>query len=154
MRRSRFADRRNAGRQLAIKLASYIDWPGTLVLGLPRGGVVVAYAVAQALHAALDVLPVGKLVVPGQRELAMGALTSDGVRVLNQDVLAFRAIGKAILAEASQHAAQELHRQERLYRSRRQPPVVRERTVLVVDDGIATGATMRARCARRCRGTW
>jgi putative phosphoribosyl transferase len=144
MRRAPFHDRRDAGRQLAAALAHYADGLETLVLGLPRGGVVVAYEVAQALRLPLDVLPVRKLGVPGHRELAMGAIAVGGVRVLNLDIISFRAIRHNAVAAEAQKAALELQRQQHLYRGARPPPVIRDRTLLLVDDGIASGATMRA----------
>jgi predicted phosphoribosyltransferase len=139
-----FADRADAGRQLAEKLSEYAGRPDVIVLGLPRGGVPVAYEVAKRLHALLDVFIVRKLGVPGFEELAAGAIASGGVRVLNQDVM--RAIpyaDEAIEAVTTKETA-ELERREQIYREGRPPPELRDRTVILVDDGLATGATMRA----------
>lgn len=129
---------------LAGMLAHYANRADVLVLALPRGGVPVAFEVAQALHAPLDVFVVRKLGVPGHEELAMGALASGGVRVLNDDVVAQLALSAAAIEAVAARETRELHRRERLYRDHRPAPTVRGRTVIVVDDGIATGATMRA----------
>ncbi len=140
-----FQDRRDAGRQLAAKLASYAGDPSVLVLGLPRGGVPVAYEVARALHAPLDVFVVRKLGVPGHRELAMGAITSGGVRVLNLDVIDGLSIPPAAVEAVATRELAELERQQRAYRGDAPPlPDLGGRTVIVVDDGLATGSTMRA----------
>jgi putative phosphoribosyl transferase len=142
-----FHDRSEAGRFLATKLAAYADRPDVLVLALPRGGVPVAFEVARALHAPLDVFLVRKLGVPGHKELAMGAIASGGVRVLNEDVVrALRIPGEVIDAAAAEER-QELERRERLYRGDRPAPDVRGRTVILIDDGLATGSTMRAAIA-------
>jgi putative phosphoribosyl transferase len=140
----RFLDRRDAGRQLAAKLANYGDDPSVLVLGLPRGGVPVAYEVARTLHALLDVFVVRKLGVPGHRELAMGAIASGGVRVLNLDVIDALKIARATVESAAQRELVELERQQRAYSGHRALPELAGRTVIVVDDGLATGSTMRA----------
>ena len=140
----RFLDRRDAGRRLAAKLGTYADQPETLVLALPRGGVPVAYEVALALHAPLDVLIVRKLGVPGQKELAMGAVASGGVRVLNEEIVRDLQLSRAAIEAVVQEEEQELARRERLYRGSRPQPEVCGRTILLVDDGIATGATMHA----------
>jgi predicted phosphoribosyltransferase len=141
---SRFRNRREAGRALAERLASYAKRPDVLVLALPRGGVPVAYEVARALDAPLDVFLVRKLGVPGHEEYALGAIASGGVRVMNEDLVrALRLPATAIDAMAAREQ-QELERRERLYRGDRPPPDVRGRTVLLVDDGLATGATMLA----------
>jgi predicted phosphoribosyltransferase len=140
----RFRDRRDAGKQLAEKLKAYTNRPEVLVLALPRGGVPVAFEVAQALHAPLDIFLVRKLGVPGHEELAMGAIASGGVRVLNEEVVHTLGIHEQTIervAAAEQHTLEE---RERAYRGERPRPVVRGRTVLLVDDGLATGATMRA----------
>lgn len=140
----RFMDRRDAGRQLATKLADCADDPGALVLGLPRGGVPVAYEVARALNVPLDVFAVRKLGVPGHQELAMGAIASGGVRVLNPDVIdAFR-ISAAAIESVAQRELVELERRQRAYRGPGAFPELAGRTVIVVDDGLATGSTMRA----------
>lgn len=138
-----FEDRGDAGRQLAAKLESYAGRDDVLVLGLPRGGVPVAYEVAVALGAALDVLVVRKLGLPQQPELAMGAIASGGALYLNQEVLRAARVSDAALhaVEASERA--ELARREKLFRGRRPAPEVRGKTVIVVDDGMATGASMQ-----------
>jgi len=140
----RFRNRREAGRRLASRLEAYRERPDLLVLALPRGGVPVAYEVAWALRAPLDVFVVRKLGTPGHEELAMGAIASGGVRVLNEDLVRrLRVPGAAIEAVAAREGA-ELERRERLYRDGRPAPEVRGRSVILVDDGLATGATMRA----------
>ena len=139
-----FSNRIEAGRELAEKLDKYAGREDVIVLGLPRGGVPVAYEVAKRLHVPLDVFIVRKLGVPGFEELAAGAIASGGVRVLNQDVM--RAIpyaDEAIEAVTTKETA-ELERREQIYREGRPPPELRDRIVIPVDDGLATGATMRA----------
>lgn len=143
----RFRDRRDAGRRLAAKLAGYADRPDVLVLALPRGGVPVAYEVAQALHAPLDVFMVRKLGVPGHEELAMGAIASGGIFVLNDDVVRELRIPASVIDGVIAREQQELARRERLYRGDRPPPEVRDHIVVLIDDGLATGATMRAAAA-------
>jgi putative phosphoribosyl transferase len=140
----RFLDRRDAGRQLARKLANFTNDPSVLVLGLPRGGVPVAYEVARALHAPLDVFVVRKLGVPGHRELAMGAIASGGSRVLNLDVIQALEISPAALESVADRELVELERQQRIYRGQTPLLDLAGRTVIVVDDGLATGSTMRA----------
>jgi predicted phosphoribosyltransferase len=140
----RFRDRREAGRVLAGKLTGYANRPDVLVLALPRGGVPVAYEVARALRVPLDVFLVRKLGVPGHEELAMGALATDGVRILNQEVIKALDIPESIVDEVAAEELEELKRRERLYRGSRPPPDLRGRMVILVDDGLATGATMRA----------
>jgi putative phosphoribosyl transferase len=140
----RFHDRREAGRLLAAKLGPYADRPDVLVLALPRGGVPVAYEVARALGATLDIFLVRKLGVPGHEELAMGAIPTGGVRVLNDQVVRAMHIPDYVIETVVAKEQQELARRERLYRSDRPPPDVRGRTVILVDDGLATGATMQA----------
>lgn len=141
----RFVDRRDAGRQLARRLDA---WRGTdvIVLGLPRGGVPVAAEVAQALGAPLDVIVVRKLGVPWQPELAMGAVGEDGVQVRNDDVLRQVAVPPQALADAARREAAEVERRARSYRGKRARVSLAGRTALIVDDGIATGATARAAC--------
>lgn len=139
-----FQNRRDAGVQLAEKLGAYAGNPSVLVLGLPRGGVPVAYEVAQALGAPLDVFVVRKLGVPGHRELAMGAIASGGVRVLNQDVLGVLNISNAMIDMVAAQEQMELERQQRAYRGEAPFPSLAGRIVIVVDDGLATGSTMRA----------
>ncbi len=143
----RYRDRRDAGQRLAERLLDYRDRPDVVVLGLPRGGVVVADEVARRLHAPLDVFVVRKLGAPGQEELAMGAIASGGVRVLNPTVVELLGIPPAVIEEVTERERRELERRERLYRGARPPVPVEGRTVLLVDDGIATGATMRAAVA-------
>src|SRR5258707_2227318 len=139
-----FRDRREAGRVLAEKLAAYANRPDVLVLALPRGGVPVAYEVARALGAPLDVLVVRKLGVPGYEELAMGAVATGGVRVLNDQLVERLGIPEHIIDAVAARERRELARRERLYRGGRPPPAVLGRTVILVDDGLATGATMHA----------
>jgi predicted phosphoribosyltransferase len=141
-----FADRADAGRQLASKLAQF-GGPDTVVLGLPRGGVPVAFEVAAALHAPLDVFLVRKLGVPGHEELAMGAIASGGGRVINRTVVEELAIPRAVFEDVAAHEQVELERRERVYREQRAPLEVRHKTVIVVDDGLATGSSMRAAVA-------
>lgn len=144
---SRFRDRRAAGRALARALEAWRGRPDALVLGLPRGGLVVAYEVARALGLPLDVMIVRKLGVPGHPELAMGAIAAGGARVLNDDVIrAWRITHEAIEQVAAREQV-ELERRERTYRGGRPALDVRGRGVLIVDDGAATGATMRAAVA-------
>src|ERR1700738_3523807 len=139
-----FRDRREAGRLLAAKLSGYANRPDVLVLALPRGGVPVAYEVARALGAPLDVFVVRKLGVPGYEELAMGAVATGGVRVLNEEIVERLSIPNHLIDAVTAHEQQELSRRERLYRGGRPLPRVRDRTVILVDDGLATGATMHA----------
>jgi len=141
---SRFANRTEAGELLATKLAAYANRPDVLVLALPRGGVPVAFAVAKALHAPLDVFLVRKLGVPGHEELAMGAIATSGVRVLNDEVVQYLRIPDEVLNAVAARELQEIRRRERLYRDDRPAPEVYGRTVILVDDGLATGSTMRA----------
>jgi erythromycin esterase-like protein/predicted phosphoribosyltransferase len=139
-----FRDRRDAGRLLAEKLAAYANRPDALVLALPRGGVPVAYEVARALGAPLDVFVVRKLGVPGYEELAIGAVATGGVRVLNDQLVERLGIPEQMIDAVAARELQELARRERRYRGGRPPPDVRGRTVILVDDGLATGATMHA----------
>jgi len=139
-----FKDRIEAGRFLADKLMDYAGRRDVIVLGLPRGGIPVAYEVAQKLHAPLDVFAVRKLGVPGHEELAMGAIASGGVRVLNHDVLSYVRISDEEIDRVAADELRELERRERLYRGARPPLEVRDRIAIVVDDGLATGSTMRA----------
>jgi predicted phosphoribosyltransferase len=139
-----FRNRREAGRYLASKLAAYAHRPNVIVLALPRGGVPVAFEVAQALHAPLDVFLVRKLGVPGHEELAMGAIASWGARVLNDDVVRALRIPSQAIEMVAARERRELDRRERKYRAARPAPNVRGQTVILVDDGLATGSTMRA----------
>jgi predicted phosphoribosyltransferase len=140
----RFRDRRDAGRQLAVALLEYADRPTVLVLGLPRGGVVVAVEVANALRAPLDVWVVRKLGVPGHPELAMGAIAGAGVEVRHEDLIAELGLSRAAVDAVAARERVELERRERMYRGDRPAPVLHERDVILVDDGLATGATMEA----------
>ena len=144
---TRFRDRTEAGKELARSLSSYANRADTLVLGLPRGGVPVAHEVAQALNLPLDICIVRKLGVPNYPELAMGAIASGGVRILNQDVIQEEAIPEEILAQVTADERRELQRREQAYRGDRPQPTIRDRTIIVVDDGLATGATMRTAIA-------
>ena len=144
---TRFRDRREAGQVLARELTAYAGRPDVVVLALPRGGVPVAYEVARALGAPLDVFVVRKLGVPGHEELAMGAVATGGVRVLNEQVVRALGIPPDLLDMVAARQLQELARRERLYRGEQPPPDVKGRTVILVDDGLATGATMRAALA-------
>jgi len=139
-----FRDRRAAGAELAVQLAGYRKAPGLLVLALPRGGVPVAYEIAMALGAELDVLVVRKLGVPRQPELALGAIASGGATVFNDDVVGAIGVTRSHLDAIVRTERIELQRRERAYRGDRGPLNVRGRTVIVVDDGLATGASMRA----------
>ncbi|MFW6296566.1 MAG: phosphoribosyltransferase [Halothece sp.] len=138
-----FRDRFDAGEQLARKLKAYANRSNVLVLALPRGGVPVAYQVAKTLNAPLDVLLVRKLGVPGREELAMGAIASGGVRVLNEELIQTLNISEADIQEVAAKEQQELKRREKAYRGNLPPLDVSDRTVILVDDGLATGATMR-----------
>jgi putative phosphoribosyl transferase len=142
-----FADRRDAGDKLSDKLKDYENRSDLFVLALPRGGVPVAYEVATALRAPLDVFLVRKLGVPGHEELAMGAIASGGVSVLNEDVTMSMGISDSVIREVKEHEQKELERREQLYRGSRGPLNVQGRTVILIDDGLATGSTMRAAIA-------
>src|SRR5260370_9213649 len=132
-----FRDRSEAGRLLAAKLTAYANRPDVLVLGLPRGGVPVAYEVAQALGAPLDVFVVRKLGVPGYEELAMGAVATGGVRVLNDQLVHHLGLPRHVIDSVAAQEQDELARRERLYPGRRPPPPVPGRTVLLADDALA-----------------
>ncbi len=140
----RFADREDAGRQLAELVARRIEGEDAAVLALPRGGVPVAYEVAGRLAAPLDVLLVRKLGVPWQPELAFGAIASGGVVVLNDDHIRALGLGEDVIRDTIERERLELERRERLYRDHHEPVDLAGKTVVVVDDGIATGSTMRA----------
>ncbi len=139
-----FRDRRDAGRRLAHALNQYAGRTDLLVLALPRGGVPVGYEVAKSLHAPLDVIMVRKLGVPGQEELAMGAIASGGIRVLNEEVVNALDVSPEIMEEVAEREWPELLRRERDYRGDRPPSAVEGKTILLIDDGLATGSTMRA----------
>ena len=142
-----FPNRAEAGRLLAEKLEKYAGRDDVIVLGLPRGGVPVAYEVAKSLRAPLDVFIVRKLGVPGFEELAAGAIASGGVRVLNEDVLRALPNADQLIESVTERETVELERREQTYRNGRPPPELRDRVVILVDDGLATGATMRAAVA-------
>ena len=140
----RFHNRTDAGRQLAAHLTEFAGRSDVLVLGLPRGGVPVAYEVATRLKVPLDVWLVRKLGVPGHPELAMGAVAASGIEVLSTDLIRDLNIPHALVEQVAVRERLELERRDVLYRAGRRPVVVRDRTVLLVDDGLATGSTMRA----------
>ncbi|HJR81883.1 MAG TPA: phosphoribosyltransferase [Anaerolineales bacterium] len=142
-----FKDRRDAGKKLAEQLSAYAGSPDVIVLALPRGGVPVAYEVARALDAQLDIFIVRKLGLPGHEELAIGAIASGGVRVLNDDIIHTLKIPPKVIDLVAARELQELERRERAYRGDRPGPEVRDRTVILIDDGLATGASMRAAVA-------
>ena len=142
-----FADRADAGRVLAEELAPYAGSPDVIVLGLPRGGIPVAYEVACALDVPLDVFVVRKLGAPGQEELAMGAIASGDVVVVNDEVIEALKISPAELKAEIENEGRELERREAIYRGGRALVAVKGKTVILVDDGLATGSTMRAAVA-------
>jgi putative phosphoribosyl transferase len=139
-----FRDRRDAGRQLAEKLKKYANDPKVIVLALPRGGVPVAYEVARALHVPLDVFLVRKLGTPGHEELALGAIASGGARVLNPEIVRMLEIPNYAIEQIVVKEQRELERREKLFRAGQPPLDVRGKTAILVDDGLATGASMRA----------
>ena len=139
-----FPDRGEAGRVLGLKLSKFAGRDDVIVLGLPRGGVPVAYEVARALRVPLDVFIVRKLGVPGFEELAAGAIASGGVRVLNEDVMRALPNADEIIEAVTQRETAELERREREYRDGRPAPELHGKAVILIDDGLATGATMRA----------
>ena len=142
-----FRDRSDAGRVLSGRLRSYVDRSDVAVLALPRGGVPVAFEVAKALRVPLDLFLVRKLGVPGHEELAMGAIATGGVRVLNQDVIRTLEIAREKIEAVTRCEEQELARREQAYRGNRSLLSIRNRTVILIDDGLATGSTMRAAVA-------
>lgn len=144
-----FADRYDAGRQLATKLVNYAGRPDTIVLGLPRGGIPVAFEVARCLDLPLDAFVVRKLGVPGHKELALGAIASGGIRSLNKRIINSLNITPEVIKQVEAQEQVELSRREVLYRNQR-PLILKDKAVIVVDDGIATGATMRAACIAIC----
>jgi len=151
-RMERYRDRADAGRQLAALLTHYAGRPDVLVLALPRGGVPVGFVVAQALEAPLDVFLVRKLGLPGQEELAMGAVASGNVLVLNEYVLQSMKVPTAVVEQVAARERLELQRREQAYRDDRPPIDVRDRTVILVDDGLATGSSMQAAVKALRRG--
>jgi putative phosphoribosyl transferase len=138
-----FQDRADAGRRLSSRLHQFAGREGVLVLALPRGGVPVGFEVARALMSPLDVLVVRKLGAPGQEELAMGAIASGGIQVMNSDIVHALHISVQQVDERVAHEQRELERREHLYRGNRRAPDIRGHTVILVDDGVATGSTMR-----------
>jgi putative phosphoribosyl transferase len=140
----RFKDRSHAGKLLAQQLSAYANRPDVLVLALPRGGVPVGFAVAQALGVELDVMLVRKLGLPGHEEYAMGAVGAGGVRVIQAGLVESGLVTVAAIEEATERELAEIERRDRLYRAGRPPPDLAGRCVILVDDGIATGATLRA----------
>ncbi|HUE99296.1 MAG TPA: phosphoribosyltransferase [Anaerolineales bacterium] len=142
-----FKDRRDAGKKLAQKLSAYTGRADVTVLALPRGGVPVAYEVARALNAPLDILIVRKLGLPGREELAIGAISSGGIRVLNKDIIRMLSIPEEVINFVGKRELQELQRRETLYRGDQAAPETRNRTIILIDDGLATGASMRAAVA-------
>jgi predicted phosphoribosyltransferase len=142
-----FKDRVDAGKKLAKELSKYANRSDVLILALPRGGVPVAFEVAKELNVRMDVFIVRKLGVPGNEELAMGAISSDNIRVLNEDVVRSFQIPERIINMVSENELKELERRERAYRGDRPKPEISGSTVILIDDGLATGATMRAAAA-------
>jgi putative phosphoribosyl transferase len=142
-----YSDRAEAGRRLATRLEPYANRPDVLVLALPRGGVPVGFEVSRALNVPLDVFVVRKLGVPGQEELAMGAIATGGVTVVNREVTETLGISQRVIEEVASRESEELVRRERLYRGEKPAPDVSGRIVVLVDDGLATGSTMRAAIA-------
>lgn len=137
-------DRRSAGKLLASQLREYTDSAEAIVLALPRGGVPVAFEIAQTLHLPLDVCLVRKLGVPGHKELAFGAIGQWGIRVINESVVQDLHLSETTIKQVAQEEAIELERRDRLYRGDRPLPILTGKTVILVDDGIATGATLKA----------
>ena len=144
---SRFQNRTQVGQQLAEKLQPYQNQDNTLVLALPRGGVPVAYGIAKRLHLPLVICLVRKLGIPEHPELAMGAIALGGVKILNIDVIEWRKISPQIIEEVTQKEQLELQRREQVYRGEQPLPTIYNHTVILVDDGIATGATIKAAIA-------
>lgn len=142
-----FRDRMEAGKVLGRQLHQYAGRPDTVVLALPRGGIPVGYQIAEALDLPLDIFVVRKLGVPGQEELAMGAIASGGIRVLNEDIVHALRIPDEVIAAVAVEEQRELERREKLYRQGKPPIDIRNKFVILVDDGLATGATMRAAAA-------
>ncbi|HII93341.1 MAG TPA: phosphoribosyltransferase [Methanosarcina sp.] len=142
-----FKDRVDAGKKLAKELSKYANRSDVLILALPRGGVPVAFEVAKELNVRMDVFIVRKLGVPGNEELAMGAISSDNIRVLNEDVVRSFQIPERVINMVSENELKELERRERAYRGDRPKPEISGSTVILIDDGLATGATMRAAAA-------
>lgn len=148
----RYRDRREAGRRLALVLGAFQGRPDVTVLGLPRGGVPVAYEVARALHVELDIVAVRKLGLPGQPEFAMGAIALGGIVVLDEELIAMMGVTPAAVERVIAIERTEVARRERSYRGSRPPLDVRDRTLILVDDGVATGAGVRAAVTALRRG--
>lgn len=142
-----FQNRTEAGQCLAERLTAYIDRRDVLILGLPRGGVPVAFEIAQKLHLPLDICLVRKLGVPNHTELAMGAIALGGVRIINQDVVSWLSLPPAIIEKVAQEEQRELERRDRIYRGNKPFPQIRGQVIILVDDGIATGSTIKAAIA-------
>jgi putative phosphoribosyl transferase len=140
----RFQNRQHAGKLLADELKTYKDRSDAIVLALPRGGVPVAHEVATALHLPLDVFIVRKLGIPTHEEYAMGAIATGGVQVLNEKVISELHISPDVIAAVAERERQELNRREKAYRGNRGPLILQDKVVILVDDGVATGATIRA----------
>lgn len=141
---ARFHDRRDAGRKLAQELLHYANRSDVIVLALPRGGVPVAYEVALALNVPLDIFIVRKLGLPGHEELAIGAIASGDIRVLNEEIIRMLHIPEKVIDHVARQEFEELQRREHSYRGDRPPVELHDKTVILVDDGLATGASMRA----------
>ena len=139
-----FNDRRDAGRKLAQKLSAYANQSDVVVLALPRGGVPVAYEVALALNAPLDIFTVRKLGLRGHEELAMGAIATGGARVINQDVVRSFNVPRGVIEAVAKQELNELERRERVFRGNRIMPEIHGKTAILIDDGLATGASMQA----------
>jgi predicted phosphoribosyltransferase len=139
-----FKNRMDAGRKLAGELSEYANRRDVILLALPRGGVPVAYEIAKQLNVPMDIFLVRKLGVPGNKELAMGAIASEDTRVLNQDIIRSFGISDRTISKVAADERGELQRRERLYRGDRKRPEIKGRTVILIDDGLATGATMLA----------
>jgi len=144
---SRFRDRRDAGQRLAVELRTYANRPDVIVLALPRGGVPVGYEIAKTLDVPLDVFVVRKLGLPWHEELAMGAIATGGVRILDHDLIDVARVSDADVARVTATEQVELERRERQYRGDRPFPDLTRKTVILVDDGLATGSTMQAAVA-------
>jgi len=142
-----FKDRADAGKKLAKELSKYANRSDVLILALPRGGVPVAFEVAKELNVEMDIFIVRKLGVPGNEELAMGAIASDNIRVLNEDVVSSFQISEKTIDIVAVREIRELERRESAYRGKRPKPEIKGKTVILIDDGLATGATMRAAVA-------
>src|SRR5262245_24178446 len=143
-RADRFRDRADAGRQVAAHLFEYADRADVVILALPRGGVPVAVEIARGLRVALDAFLVRKLGVPGHSELAMGAIAAGGVQVLSEDLIADLGVPAALVSQVTAEERLELARREGVFRAGRSPLEIQNRTVILVDDGLATGSTMEA----------